>query len=253
MLKKINTELSFLPQLCPLHRRNLYVFSCCERSESYFCDARKYRCVLPEIKPVYNEFNSNYPSSIKQKLTVRSATSDLWKDSVGKNFAYVYVQSQLQFSLRNCLLNSLGVACVAGWSLTAVVVFDKAANLPDSRALFFLFASIAVHYCQSPTHISLPPILKIAPFLFVVHMRVTSCHMVEQWRRCQVSFARIFPADFRSSRNINSIVYPWSSTCQLDYQPSHLIKLFVWLTCTLYWRILPHSQSVSLSFFCIFK
>ena len=65
-----------------------------------------------------------------------------------KNFAYVHVKWQFQFSLRNCLLNSLRIASVSSRAFTAFVVFHEAANLPNSRALFFLFASITVHVCR---------------------------------------------------------------------------------------------------------
>lgn len=71
------------------------------------------------------------------------------KDSIEKNFAYVPIKWQFQFPLRNCLLNSLRIAGVAGGTFTAFVVFYEAANLPNSRALFFLFASITVHACRS--------------------------------------------------------------------------------------------------------
>ena len=66
-----------------------------------------------------------------------------------ENFAYIHIEWQFQFSLRNCLLNSLRIARVASRALTAFVVFYETANLPNCRALFFLFASVAVHVCRS--------------------------------------------------------------------------------------------------------
>lgn len=66
-----------------------------------------------------------------------------------ENFAYIHIEWQFQFSLRNCLLNSLRIARIASRALTAFVVFHEAANLPNCWALFFLFASVTVHVCRS--------------------------------------------------------------------------------------------------------
>ena len=59
VLYNISAKLSPLPQKRPFHRQNLYVFSCYEHFESCFCDVRRYRCVLPEIRPFQNAFTPN--------------------------------------------------------------------------------------------------------------------------------------------------------------------------------------------------
>lgn len=120
----------------------------------------------------------------------------MWKDSIEEiDLSYIHIQWQLQFSLRNCLLNSLRIACVSSRSFTTFAVFYKAANLPNSRTLLLLFAAISVHY----VHTRSPPILKIAPFLFVVHMCVTSSHVVEQLGQKNVRQRAL-----NSSRNIRT-------------------------------------------------